>query len=213
MLNIKSFTFNPFQENTYIIIDTDSKECAIVDPGCYEFHEKIQLFNFIQQEGLKPVLLLQTHTHVDHVLGTASVAEQYNLIPVMHKADLEILRAVPAYAPNYGFRYTPGPEPVKFLEDGDKIKIGAHELEVLFTPGHSPGSISFYSKESGFIVSGDVLFYRSIGRTDLPGGDQQTLIKAIMEKLMVLPEDTIVYSGHGSSTTIGSEKDHNPFLG
>jgi hydroxyacylglutathione hydrolase len=130
----------------------------------------------------------------------------------MHTADLNILRAVPAYAPNYGFRYDTSPEPESFLEENDIVRFGNSSLKVLFTPGHSPGSISFYSEEDHFIISGDVLFSGSIGRTDLPGGDFDTLIRSIREKLLVLPAETRVYSGHGPSTSIGAEKRHNPFL-
>jgi hydroxyacylglutathione hydrolase len=211
MVQIKSFTFNPFQENTYVLYD-ESKECVIVDPGCYEFHEKQALLEFISREGLQPVMLLNTHAHIDHVLGNYFVHQTYGLKPVMHTADLNILRAVPAYAPNYGFRYDTSPEPESFLEENDIVRFGNSSLKVLFTPGHSPGSISFYSEEDHFIISGDVLFSGSIGRTDLPGGDFDTLIRSIREKLLVLPAETRVYSGHGPSTSIGAEKRHNPFL-
>jgi hydroxyacylglutathione hydrolase len=211
MLHIQTFTFNPFQENTYILFD-DTKECIIVDPGCYEFHEKNLLKNFIEENGLHPVKLLNTHCHIDHVLGNSMVEQLWELKPVVHKGELPILRAIPAYAPNYGIRYEVSPEPEEFLEENDMVKFGMQELKVIFTPGHSPGSISFYHMKENFILSGDVLFYRSIGRTDLRGGDFETLIHSIKTKLFVLPEDTLVYSGHGPTTTIGAEKLYNPFV-
>ncbi len=211
MLKVKSFTFNPFQENTYVLSNAEGL-CAIIDPGCYTQEEQAELSSYIQTQGLTPISLLNTHTHIDHVLGNYFVSDLYKLRPQMHRLELPIIRAIPSYASNYGLRYVASGEPEIFLAEGDVIKIGEEELNVLFTPGHSPGSISFYSKKEGFVISGDVLFYRGIGRTDLTGGDYNILIQAIESKLMTLPDDTLVYSGHGSSTTILSERLHNPFL-
>lgn len=211
MLQIKTFTFNTFQENTYVLHD-DTQECIIVDPGCYEIAEQDELKNYITLHKLTPVKLLNTHTHVDHVLGNAFVFRDWGLKPSIHRMDLPILHAIPSYSSNYGLDYEESPEPELFLEEEDIIRFGQTELKVLFTPGHSPGSISFYSQNDGFVIAGDVLFYRSIGRTDLTGGNYETLIHSIKSKLMPLPDDTKVYSGHGPTTTIISEKKYNPFL-
>ncbi len=211
MITIQSFTFNPFQENTYVLYN-EQKEAIIIDPGCYIREEENELNSFIVDKQLNPTQLINTHTHIDHVLGNAFVQHKFQLLPLMHKAELPVLRAIPAYAPNYGIKYQPSAEPESFLEEGDIVKLGEDELMVLFTPGHSPGSISFYSKVQQFVISGDVLFYRSIGRTDLTGGNYDVLIDSINTKLMTLPDDTIVYSGHGGTTTIGAEKMYNPFI-
>ncbi|MDQ3190277.1 MAG: MBL fold metallo-hydrolase [Bacteroidota bacterium] len=211
MVHIKKFTFNPFQENTYILSD-ETKECIIVDPGCYSPSEKKELAEFIKEKGLKPVMLVLTHAHVDHVLGNAFINEVYGLRPVMNKIELTGLLGVPQYAHIYGINADISPEPISYIEEGDTVKFGNSTLEVLFTPGHSAGSISLVSKEQKFIIAGDVLFYGSIGRTDLPGGDYDTLIASIKNKLFPLGDDFNVYSGHGPETNIGFEKKNNPFL-
>jgi hydroxyacylglutathione hydrolase len=211
MLSVDSFTFNPFQENTYILSDA-SKQCIIMDPGCYTEAEKNELRNFISASGLIPVRLINTHAHIDHILGNKFVAETYGLKLEMHALELPVLHALSTYAARWGIDPEPSPEPEILLEEGNTISFGTSSLEVLFTPGHSSGSISFYSKGSSLVIAGDVLFRTSIGRTDLPGGDYDTLIKSIREKLFTLPDDTKVYPGHGPSTTIGFEKKNNPFL-
>ncbi len=210
-MNLKKFVFNPFQENTYLIWD-DDKNCAIIDPGCADEYERNELVEFIEKEGLKPVKLLNTHCHVDHVLGNKFLAEKYNLGLEMHKLDLPVLNAVPSYGASYGFNTGPMVEPSVFLEDGETINLGSIELKILFVPGHSPGSICFYHEASKQVISGDALFYGSIGRTDLPGGNHEQLIIAIKSELLTLPEDVQVHSGHGPSTNIGFEKANNPFL-
>jgi len=210
-MEIAIFTFNPFAENTYIVYD-DSKECAIFDPGCYDPGEHNQLTDFIESNGLKPVRLVNTHCHIDHVLGNKFVAEKYNLPLISHRGEAMVLSMQPQISIMYGLAYNPSPEITEFLEDGDELSFGNTTLKVLFTPGHSPASISFYNEESGIVIGGDVLFQGSIGRTDLPGGDFDTLAKSIKEKLYVLPDEVVVYSGHGPSTTIGEEKRTNPFV-
>lgn len=210
-MNLKKFTFNPFQENTYLIWD-EEKNCAIIDPGCADEYERNELVEFIDKEGLKPIKLLNTHCHVDHVLGNKFLAEKYGLGLEMHKLDLPVLNAVPSYGASYGFNTGPMVEPSVFLEEGETIKVGSIELKILFVPGHSPGSICFYHEPSKQVISGDALFYGSIGRTDLPGGNHAQLIAAIKSELLTLPEDTQVHSGHGPSTNIGFEKANNPFL-
>lgn len=211
MLKIKTFTFNPFQENTYLLINEEN-EAILIDPGCYEKSEQEELEQFLQNNNIQLKLLLNTHAHIDHVLGYAYINRTFNLTMKLHALELPILRAVKAYAPNYGFVFEEGPEPTELLEEGDIIKFGENTLEVLFVPGHSPGSVAFYCKEQNFVIAGDVLFFRSIGRTDLPGGDHNTLITSIKNKMYTLDDDTVVYPGHGPQTTIGSEKIYNPFV-
>lgn len=210
-MKIQSFTFNPFQENTYLVYD-DTKECIIIDAGCYSSLEKKTLTDFIEKYNLKPVRLINTHCHIDHVCGNKFVAEKYNLKVEMHKDDLLILQSTEVVGETYGFKVELPPQPSIFLEEGDLITFGISELEVIFTPGHSPGSISLFSKKEKFVIVGDVLFNQSIGRYDFPGGNRQTLMDSIKIKLFPLGDDIAVYSGHGSSTTIVFEKKYNPFL-
>ena len=212
MIKIQSFAFNGFQENTYVLFD-ESKKCIIIDPGCYEQNEKLELERFIVDNELEPVKLINTHCHIDHVLGNRFVAEKWSLDLEMHELDLPTLHSVKDYCQLYGFHnYEESPEPSTFLKEGDKMHFGNSSLDVLFTPGHAPGHIVLYSNEQHFVIGGDVLFQMSIGRTDLPGGDYDTLINSIKDKLLPLDEQTKVYSGHGPSTTIGYEKTNNPFL-
>lgn len=211
MIQLHYFTFNGFQENTYILYD-ETKECVIIDPGCYSNEEQQTLVKFINDNGLKPVKLLNTHCHIDHVLGNSFVANKYSIGLEMHEKDLPTLHATPEYGHLYGFNIEVSPEPTVLLNEGDKVTFGNSALDVLFTPGHCTGHIVFIAREEKFMVSGDVLFYGSIGRTDLPGGDFNTLINSIKTKLLPLDDDYKVYSGHGPSTTIGFEKQNNPFL-
>lgn len=211
-INIHTFTFNPFQENTYILFD-DQKNAVIIDPGCFESSEQKVLSAFIEQEKLKPVALLNTHAHIDHVLGNAFVCRNYETDLYLHEEDLSTLKRVETYAHVYGLgAYEISPEPTHFLKGGEKLIFGAIELDVLFTPGHAPGHVVFYNEANGFVINGDVLFDGSFGRVDLPGGDINMLKKSITEILFSLPEDTIVYCGHGNSTTIAKEKHNNPIL-
>jgi len=212
MIQIQSFTFNGFQENTYILFD-ETKECVIIDPGCYDNNEQKTLVSFITENELKPVKLINTHCHIDHVLGNCFVANKWNLDLAMHELDLPTLNSVKDYCTVYGFHnYEESPQPTQFLKEGEKIKFGESELSILFTPGHAPGHIVLHSQQDSFVIGGDVLFQMSIGRTDLPGGDFDTLIKSIKEKLFKLDDKTIVYCGHGPNTNIGFEKANNPFL-
>lgn len=212
MSKIAKFTFNPFQENTYIIYDK-SNECIIIDPGCSNDRENAELSDFIDHNELKPVKLINTHCHIDHVLGNLFIAEKYNLELGIHKEELQVLEAVPEYGKMLGLNPTAQKAPDYYIEKGEKIKFGNDTLlEVLYTPGHSPGEICLYNKEDNYVIAGDVLFFQSIGRTDLPGGDYNTLIESIKSELLTLPDSTIVYCGHGPDTTIGREKMSNPFL-
>jgi glyoxylase-like metal-dependent hydrolase (beta-lactamase superfamily II) len=211
MIHVASFTFNPFQENTYVLYD-ETKECLIIDPGCYTENERKQLKAFIQKEGLTPVRLLNTHCHLDHICGNAFIAKEYNLVLEAHQGEKLVLDASVAHGQMYGFVFEPSPAIAKYLKEGEQIRFGKSSLAILYTPGHSPASITFYSKEDGFVIAGDVLFFMGIGRTDLPGGDHETLLCSIREQLFTLPEETLVYNGHGQKTKIGFEKANNPFL-
>lgn len=212
MISIKIFTFNAYSENTYVLYD-ETKECVIIDPGMYDGAEQNELATFIKAEALKPVLLLNTHCHLDHIFGNKFVFDTWGLKPQFHPGELPILQALPGYAPQMGFtRYELSPEPDTFLSETGTISFGNSTLQLIFAPGHSPAHLCFYSKADHFLIGGDVLFYGSIGRTDLPGGNHQQLIQNIKEKLFVLPDDCKVYPGHGPATTIGFEKQHNPFF-
>jgi hydroxyacylglutathione hydrolase len=212
MINIQIFTFSPFQENMYVLSD-ETKECVIIDPGCYESHEKKQLSEFIEKEGLKPVKLLNTHCHIDHVFGNKFVADTYQLGLEMHELDLPVLNSQMQTAHVYQIpNVDESPAPSSFFDEGDVIEFGNSKLDILFTPGHAPGHVVFVAHEQQFVIGGDVLFYGSIGRTDLPGGDFDTLINSIKTKLFTLDDAFEVYSGHGPKTTIGFEKMNNPFL-
>jgi hydroxyacylglutathione hydrolase len=210
-MTVTGFTFNPFSENTYVLHD-ETGECVIIDPGCYEKEEQDTLRAFITENKLKVVLLLNTHCHIDHVFGNHFVADTYQVPFLIHPDDLPVLKAVPVYAPSYGFPHYQAAEPSGFLKPGENIRFGKTELQVLFTPGHAPGHVVFYHADSKVCLGGDVLFQRSIGRTDLPGGDFDTLIRSIRTQLFTLPDSVRVYPGHGPSTTIGEEKQFNPFL-
>ena len=210
MLKIKSFVFSPIEENTYLLYNEFS-DCIIIDPGCYFPEEKDEIKAFITQSGLTPRMLLNTHCHLDHVFGNKYVAETYSLTLQLHKDEKLLLDYAPTSGLMYNMPFDNYVGEFIFLKEGDIVKLGEDELKVIEAPGHSPGHICFYCAKQGFIISGDVLFNRSIGRTDLPGGNHETLIKNIREKLFVLPDETVVYSGHGETTTIGEEKKYNPF--
>lgn len=211
MTQIECITCNPYQENTYLLYD-DSAECAIIDPGMYTGDEQNQVLKFIAENKLKPVLLLNTHCHIDHVLGNKFIYDTYGLLPQFHKGEEIVLNAVVSYAPQMGIRYEVSPLPEVYLPESGVISFGETELELIFSPGHSPAHLCFYNKADRFLIGGDVLFYQSIGRTDLPGGDHDLLLKNIREKLFILPDDCRVFPGHGPATTIGFEKQFNPFL-
>ncbi len=210
-MDIAIFTFNDFSENTYLIYD-DSGECIIFDPGCNNEEERKTLIDVIESNNLTPVKLINTHCHIDHVLGNKFVSEKYNLPLISHEGEKQVLVMQPHVSSAYGISYDPSPEITETLADGDVVKFGNTELSVLFTPGHSPASISFYCKEAGIVIGGDVLFQGSIGRTDLPGGNFDTLANSIRTKFYTLPDETVVFCGHGPSTTVGEEKKNNPFV-
>jgi len=211
MLTVKFFTFNPVSENTYIVYN-EVKEAIIIDPGCYFDEEKQNVKNFIERNNLKLVQLLNTHCHLDHVLGNKWVYETYGLELFIHPNEEQILNFAPQSGQMWGLPFENYDGLLHFLENDDIVKLGDNELKVLLAPGHSPGSICFYSKKDKFVIGGDVLFKESIGRTDLPGGNIAALFESIRGQLFALPDDVIVYPGHGEPTTIGYEKKHNPFL-
>lgn len=211
MLYLKYFTFNPFQQNTYLVYD-DKGEAFIIDPGNSNNSENQELKKFIEEKKLKLSRLLLTHAHIDHIMGNRFIFDTYGLLPEVHKEDLFFIDRMSQTASMYGVKCEQSPAPEKFINEGDKITLGEYVFDCIFTPGHSPGSISFYNSQNKLLISGDVLFYGSIGRTDLPKGDHETLLKSVREKLFVLPPDVKVYSGHGQSTTIGFERENNPFF-
>ena len=211
MLQVAIFTFNGFQENTYVLYD-ETNECAIIDPGCSTPGEEKTLSDFIESNNLTPKSLINTHCHIDHVLGNQYVADKYGLKLQSHKDEQQVLGMCKMVSQLYGIAYNGSPPIEIFLNEQSALKVGNQSAQILYTPGHSPASISFYFKQARILISGDVLFQGSIGRTDLPGGDYETLIESIKSKLLVLDENTTVYPGHGPSTTIGIEKNSNPFL-
>lgn len=211
MIKVDFFTFNPFAENTYLLTN-EKQQALIIDPGCYFTEEEKTLQNFISESNLKPVQLLNTHCHLDHVFGNDWVHKNYGLELYIHLGERTVLEFAPAAGNMYGLSFTNYKGALHFLNEGDKILFGDDELEILCTPGHSPASICFYCKAQNFLIGGDVLFNESIGRFDLPGGNEQQLYKSIREKLYILPDETMVYPGHGEPTTIGHEKKYNPFV-
>jgi glyoxylase-like metal-dependent hydrolase (beta-lactamase superfamily II) len=212
MFTIKCFQFSPIQENTYLLFN-EFNNCIIIDPGCYFEEEREILAQYILSNQLKPQILLNTHCHLDHVFGNKFVAEKYHLIPQIHPNEKQVLDYAPTSGLMYNMPFDNYVGPLKYIDADEKIQLDNDELVSIFTPGHSPGSLSFYCKSQNFVIGGDVLFQRSIGRTDLPGGNFEMLISSIRNELFVLPDETIVYSGHGETTNIGDEKRENPFLG
>ena len=210
-MTVSGFTFNAFSENTYLLHDA-TKQCVIIDPGCYEKAEQQALKAFVEAQGLQVVLLLNTHCHIDHVLGNQFIIDTYQVPFLIHETDLSVLRAVPTYAPSYGFPLYNPAEPTGFLTPGQPVTFGDTTLEVRFAPGHAPGHVVFYHEPTQTVIGGDVLFQGSIGRTDLPGGNYDTLIESIKNQLLTLPDSVTVYPGHGPATTIGAERRSNPFL-
>lgn len=211
MLTVTSFVFSPVQENTYVV-HNEAGDCIIVDPGCYFGNERNELKEFIQNGQLAPKYLLNTHCHLDHVFGNKFIHDTYGLTLHLHEKEKILLDYAPTSGLSWGLPFDNYQGDLIFLREGEVIRLGDDELQVLFTPGHSPGHVSFWCRAQQFVLSGDVLFRQSIGRTDLPGGSFETLIQSIREKLFVLPDETIVYPGHGPETTISQEKQNNPYL-
>jgi hydroxyacylglutathione hydrolase len=211
MLKVREFTFSPVQENTYVLYNEHNK-AIIIDPGCYFTAEQETLKMFIEDTGLEPVRLLNTHCHLDHVFGNKWVHETFGLELHLHRGEEQMLKMAPLSGDKWGLPFSNYQGPLHFLEEGDTIQLGNDALRVILAPGHSPASICFYCEVQQFLIGGDVLFRESIGRTDLPGGDHETLLNSIRTQLFALPGEVVVYPGHGESTTIGYEKENNPFL-
>ncbi len=211
MIKIKIFTYGPFQQNMTVLWD-ETKECVIIDPAMYTPSDEKEFSSFLSEHDLKPVALLNTHCHIDHVMGNRFVAETYHLKVQAHALDVPTLEQAKLAAELYQINYTSSPDISIFLEEGQKINFGKSTLDILFTPGHAPGHVVFISHDQKFVINGDVLFRRSVGRVDLPGSNPKDLIKSIQEKMYKLPDDYEVYCGHGPNTTIGYEKENNPFV-
>jgi len=210
-MKIYKFVFSPIEVNTYVIVD-ESGECAIIDCGCYDEQENKLLEDFITAKNIEPVLLLNTHCHLDHVFGNKFILEKYGLRACSNELDEMNRKNAAQHAMLFGLTMDEPPEPSVFISDNQSVTFGTTELLALHIPGHTSGSLAFYSESNKCVFSGDALFAGSIGRTDLPGGDYDTLIKSIRNKLFVLPPSTVVYSGHGSETTIGTEIKSNPYF-
>jgi hydroxyacylglutathione hydrolase len=211
MFLLKAFTFNPLQENTYLLYN-EQKQALLIDPGCYFDDEKETIAGFIRSEKLELKYVLNTHCHLDHVFGNKWIYEQYQTTLHLHPLEVNMLEMAPASGLMWGIPFDNYQGPFMYLNPGDQIKLGNDFLEILWLPGHSPGHLGFYCQQQDFIISGDVLFRESIGRTDLPGGHMETLLNSIKTQMWVLPDATKVYSGHGPVTTILHEKKNNPFL-
>jgi hydroxyacylglutathione hydrolase len=211
MITVKSYTFNPVQENTYILFN-EQHMCSVIDPGCYSSNERKELQDFINEYKLSLKYLLNTHCHLDHVFGNKFVFDTYGAFLHIHEKEKPVLDFAPAFGISWNLPFEGYTEKLMFLKEGDILLMGDDKLKVLFTPGHSPGHICFYCEAQQFLIGGDVLFKGSIGRTDLPGGDHETLLHSINSQLFTLPDEVVVYPGHGDPTTIGFEKKNNPFF-
>jgi hydroxyacylglutathione hydrolase len=211
MITIRTFVFNMFQVNSFVLSD-ETGECIIIDPGCYYPEETQKLKNYITNNNLTPVMLINTHCHIDHILGNKFIFGEFGLKPLIHKEELVVLKSANEFSTMLNMPDPESPVSDIFIEDDQILKFGKSTLKVIFTPGHSPGHISLYSEENRFIICGDVLFNGSIGRTDLPGGDYNQLIISIKTRILSLGDEVKVYSGHGEPTTTGKERKTNPFL-
>lgn len=208
---IKIFCFNDFGENTFVIVDEE--ECIIIDPGCYSKEEVEVLIHYIESQNLRPKSIINTHCHIDHVLGVEKIKNHFQIPFMIREKELPALTSVKLYAPLYGYPGFVEPVPDDFIDEQETVSVGNQRWQIFDVPGHSPGHIALYNREASICISGDVLFNRSIGRTDLPGGDHETLIKSIKTKIFTLPENTKIFPGHGPETTVGEEKKYNPFCG
>ncbi|MCH7965281.1 MAG: MBL fold metallo-hydrolase [Bacteroidetes bacterium] len=211
-MKIKKFTFNPFMENTFVVWDEQSHEAAVVDPGMNDEQEEREFKSFIEENSLDIKYLINTHCHIDHILGCRFVKEKYNPVYYIPEKDLPLYDNADKQAEMFGVTLGKLPKIDKYLTEDERIILGNESFSNLFTPGHSPGEFCLYFDESKFCITGDVLFREGIGRTDLYGGDYNTLIESIKAKLFSLPDDILIYPGHGDESTIGYEKLHNPFL-
>lgn len=210
-MQVAQFTFNPFSENTFILWD-DSGECIIIDPGMMGVQEDMILFDFLADEGLRPVRIINTHCHIDHIMGNAAVKEKYGVEIWAHKNEILNLERASSAAQMWNLDYRESPIPDKFIDEGDEVSFGDTSLNVIFVPGHSPGHIALIHHEEKLVIGGDVLFNGSVGRVDLPGANAADLVKSIQQRFYALPNDYAVYPGHGPETTIAHEKENNVFV-
>jgi hydroxyacylglutathione hydrolase len=211
MIKIQKFVFNTFMVNSYILSD-ETGECILIDAACYEPEEEDEIRSFIVANNLKLVRNLNTHCHIDHVLGNNFIARDYAIQPEFHENSMVFFHTLKEMGSSFGYTISQIPAPKRFLTDGETINWGNSSLKVLYTPGHAAGSVCFYNEIQGFVITGDVLFKDTIGRTDLPTGDFDQLMNSIKNKLFSLPPETKVYPGHGPETTIGYEMENNPFI-
>lgn len=212
-MRVAIFQFSMFGINTYVVYDPETLCCAVIDPGMSNKQEESAMINFINKNNLKPVHVINTHLHLDHAVGNSFLTKEYDIPVNASKADEPLGERLQQQAYMFGInKQFKSVEITEYLQEGDVIKIGKGELKVINVPGHSKGSIALYDEKDGFVIVGDALFQGSIGRTDLPGGDYDELITSIKSKLLTLPDNTVVYPGHGPSTTIGDEKRYNPYL-
>jgi hydroxyacylglutathione hydrolase len=211
MLNVICFRFQHYNENTYLAIDS-TRECVVIDPGCYSEAEKNELLDYIQSKDLKLTAVLNTHCHIDHVFGNAFLMKQFSVPLHLPEGELRFLEAMPQFALRFGFQFEQAPKEYCFLKEGKRIHFGKSSLEIISTPGHSPDSMSFFSSQDNLVFGGDALFRNRIGRVDLPGGNYETLCNSIKTKLFPLGDDVTVFSGHGVSTNMGYEKDTSRFI-
>lgn len=212
MLNIQKFVFNPFSENTFVLWDVESLECMIIDPGCSDISEENELFDFIESRNLKPKYLINTHCHIDHIIGVNSVLNKFKIKYLAPEKDLPLLERAVSQAEMFGLKIDEIKKPDEYLSEESDLKLGNENIKCLFTPGHTPGEFCLYSESNKICITGDVLFQQSIGRTDLWGGNYEQLLESIKIKLLNLPDDVVIYPGHGESSTIGEEKKFNPYL-
>ena len=212
-MKIAKFAFSLFGINTYVVYDEKTRECAVIDPGMINEREQQAMVNFINKNDLKVTHLVNTHLHIDHAVGNSFIKKHFGVKTEAHPDDAFLGKRLTDQARSFGIMETVDSANIDIpLKEGDKIRIGDGELEVIHVPGHSPGSIALYDRKDGFLIAGDILFQRGVGRWDLPGGDMHALLNGIKEKLLVLPENTDVFPGHGPATTIGEEKRMNPYL-
>ena len=212
-MKVKQFAFNHFQTNCYVVWDEATKECAIVDPSAEASYEDERLARFVEENGLKVVRIMLTHAHVDHIAGLRQVCDRYKLPVTLHRDGVKLLKQAEAYGAMMGFDVQSMDDlSCEFIEDNDVLKIGDGEVECRYVPGHCPGSMAYVLKDAQMVLTGDALFCGSIGRTDLPGGSYPLLIEKIRSRIMVLPDEYQVLSGHGELSTIGEERRYNGFL-
>jgi glyoxylase-like metal-dependent hydrolase (beta-lactamase superfamily II) len=211
MLEVTYFTFSPFAENTYLLTDSNTRKTVVIDAGCYQPQEEAELKAHIESRGLEIVALWHTHCHLDHVFGAEFVRKTWRVEAYAHPLEAKQMEAFPTAAQMYGIPNIKPSRIDKLLPESGELHLGNSRVEILYVPGHSPGHLAFYAPKEGFCISGDVLFRGSVGRTDLPFGNASTLMLSIHNKIFKLPDETVIYSGHGQPTTVGHEKRTNPF--